>query len=98
LPSLKRIIELKRKEAELVGYAESPYDALLDTYEPGLTSTQVSQVFLACYAAIFGSGELIPIFQETFAKSIQLWWRRVAGRAIQGVFSCKCWNSVCSWN
>ncbi len=45
LPSLKRIIELKRKEAELVSYKESPYDALLDTYEPGLTSAQVSQVF-----------------------------------------------------
>ncbi len=45
LPSLKRIIELKREEAELVGYADSPYDALLDTYEPGLTSTHLSGVF-----------------------------------------------------
>lgn len=45
LPSLKRIVELKRKEAEYVGYADSPYDALLDAYEPGLTSAQVSAVF-----------------------------------------------------
>lgn len=45
LPHLKKIVELKRKEADLVGFTHSPYDALLDTYEPHLTSEEVSLVF-----------------------------------------------------
>jgi carboxypeptidase Taq len=44
-PSLKRLVELKRQEAEYVGYKDSPYDALLDAHEPGLTSASVSEVF-----------------------------------------------------
>lgn len=42
LPYLKKIVELKRKEAELVGFKKSPYDALLDTYEPYTTSEEIS--------------------------------------------------------
>ncbi|MCX6762923.1 MAG: carboxypeptidase M32 [Candidatus Moranbacteria bacterium] len=45
LPYLKKIVALKRKEAELVGYKKSPYDALLDTYEPGATSEEISMIF-----------------------------------------------------
>lgn len=45
LPSLKRLVELKRKEAEYIGYKDSPYDALLDGFEPGLTSQQLSVTF-----------------------------------------------------
>ncbi len=44
LPHLKRIIQLKRQEAEYIGYKTTPYDALLDAYEPGLTTAQVSQI------------------------------------------------------
>ncbi len=39
-PDLKKIVELKRKEAGLVGFTASPYDVLLDDYEPGLTSSR----------------------------------------------------------
>jgi carboxypeptidase Taq len=35
-PYLSRIVELKRQVAELLGYDEHPYDALLDYYEEGL--------------------------------------------------------------
>lgn len=42
LPQLKKIVELKRKEAELVGYKKSPYDALLDTYEPYASADEIS--------------------------------------------------------
>src|ERR1700722_16048331 len=31
-PHLIKIVELKRREAALVGFAQSPYDALLDTF------------------------------------------------------------------
>lgn len=45
LPKLKRLVELKRQEAEYIGYKKSPYDALLDAYEPGLTSEHASNIF-----------------------------------------------------
>lgn len=44
-PQLKKIIRLKRREAEYVGYKNSPYDALLDVYEPGVTSEEISITF-----------------------------------------------------
>ena len=33
-PLLEKTIELKRQQAEALGYPECPYDALLDEYEP----------------------------------------------------------------
>ncbi len=42
LPWLTKIIELKRKEAKLVGFVDSPYDALIDTFEPGMTAHEAS--------------------------------------------------------
>src|SRR5258708_751161 len=45
LPHLRAIVDLKRKEAELVGYSNSPYDALIDAYEPGLTAKDASLIF-----------------------------------------------------
>jgi len=41
---LNEIISLKREQAEAVGYKESPYDALLDDYEPGETTSNVARV------------------------------------------------------
>ena len=43
-PWLEKIVELKRKEARYVGYKDSPYDALLDTYEPGMTAAEASMI------------------------------------------------------
>jgi carboxypeptidase Taq len=45
LPHLKRIIALKRQEAAAVGFRASPYDALLDGYEPGMTCASVEAMF-----------------------------------------------------
>ncbi len=44
-PHLKKIVALKRKEAKLVGYTQSPYDALLDVYEPDMTSDRLTKLF-----------------------------------------------------
>ncbi|HYE22265.1 MAG TPA: carboxypeptidase M32 [Verrucomicrobiae bacterium] len=44
-PQLKKIFELKRKYAQYVGYKGTPYDVLLDDYEPGLTSEEASLIF-----------------------------------------------------
>ena len=45
LPYLKKIVSMKRKEAELVGYKNSPYDALLDVFEPYATSEEITIIF-----------------------------------------------------
>ena len=45
LPSLKTVLGLKRDEAHYLGYRDSPYDALLDTYEPGATVAQLTPLF-----------------------------------------------------
>jgi carboxypeptidase Taq len=42
---LEKIIELKKEEADLVGYDESAYDALLDEYEPGMKASEVDHLF-----------------------------------------------------
>ncbi len=45
LPHLRTIVTLKFEEMEYMGYAESPYDALLDDYEPGATVSQLHPLF-----------------------------------------------------
>jgi carboxypeptidase Taq len=54
-PWLEKIVALKREEAQAVGFKESPYDALLDEYEPGATAAQITRVFADLRA------ELIPL-------------------------------------
>jgi carboxypeptidase Taq len=44
-PTLEKIIELAIQRAEYMGYAEQPYDALLNRYERGITTSQVKQIF-----------------------------------------------------
>ncbi len=62
-PWLEKIVRLKRQEADAVGYAGAPYDALLDEYEPGATAAEITAVFadlraelVPLVAAILGSG------------------------------------------
>jgi len=45
LPELKKIVALKRKEAKLVGYKDSPYNALLDSYEPYMDVEEIEMIF-----------------------------------------------------
>ncbi len=44
-PNLKRIVEVKRREAELLGYNGSPFNALLEDYEFGLTVQKLDYTF-----------------------------------------------------
>ena len=46
-PWLEKIVKLKRQEAEAIGYKEAPYDALLDEYEPGATTAEITRAFAA---------------------------------------------------
>ncbi|HZK82848.1 MAG TPA: carboxypeptidase M32, partial [Humisphaera sp.] len=44
-PWLDKWVDLKRQEAECVGYKSNPYDALLDQFEPGETAAGVRRTF-----------------------------------------------------
>lgn len=44
-PHLKKLVQLKRKECELLGYTEHPYDALIDQYEPETKTKQLEILF-----------------------------------------------------
>lgn len=45
-PWLERMVGLKREQAEALGYSGGvPYDALLDEFEPGASSTEIAAAF-----------------------------------------------------
>jgi carboxypeptidase Taq len=60
LPYLEKIVALKRREAKLLGYKDHPYDALLDEYEPGMSTKEAEKIL----------GEL-KTFLVPFLKKIQ---------------------------
>ncbi len=44
-PNLERLLQLNKEKAEAIGYEEHPYDALLDEFEPWMTTETVRSVF-----------------------------------------------------
>jgi carboxypeptidase Taq len=44
-PHLAKMVDLKRKEADMLGYKKHPYDALLDQHEPGATVAFLDVLF-----------------------------------------------------
>lgn len=44
-PYLEKIIALNKQKANYLGYTESPYNALLDEYEPGMTVSDIDPLF-----------------------------------------------------
>jgi len=57
-PWLDRIFALAREEADAVGYTGTRYDALLEDYEPGMTTDQLSALFVQ-----LGDG-LVPLVES----------------------------------
>lgn len=53
-PFLEKIIKMCRKKADYLGYQDHPYDALLDHYEPEMTTRQVDQIFSSLKTSIKG--------------------------------------------
>lgn len=66
LPSLKIILGLKRDEARYLGYRTSPYDALLDTYEPGATIAQLAPLFTQLRE------RLVPLLRRVQASHVTI--------------------------
>ena len=63
-PSLKTLVDLKRKEADLRGFTSEPYDALLDTYEPGLKAAWLDEVFSAAKEG------MLPLLEQINSKPV----------------------------
>jgi carboxypeptidase Taq len=57
-PRLERMLELKRQEAAALGYTATPYDPLLDDYEPHATTAEVDAVLAELRDA------LVPLVQQ----------------------------------
>ena len=79
-PWLEKMLELRRLQAEAIGYESTPYDALLEEFEPGETTEQVSTVLeglrdelAPLVAAIVDSGKVAPgdIVRRRYPAAIQ---------------------------
>jgi len=44
-PFLEKIIAMNRRKAEYIGYKDAPYDALLDLFEPSVTTKTITPLF-----------------------------------------------------
>jgi carboxypeptidase Taq len=51
-PHLDKVLALTRQMADAWGYKDSPYDALVEGYEPGATAAQLRQLFAELRPAI----------------------------------------------
>ncbi len=54
-PLLSKLLDLRRAEAEHIGYREEPFDALLDEFEPGASTGEVARIFADL------RGQLVPL-------------------------------------
>jgi carboxypeptidase Taq len=63
-PWLEKVLALKREEAHAVGFKGHAYDALLDEYEPGMTSAEVTHIFADL------AKELVPLIRAV-AESLR---------------------------
>ncbi|HZL87406.1 MAG TPA: carboxypeptidase M32 [Pirellulaceae bacterium] len=61
-PHLAKMFDLKRQQAESLGYKEHPYDALLDDFEPDAKTNEVTKVLADLRA------ELVPLVQAIMAS------------------------------
>ncbi|MES2470750.1 MAG: carboxypeptidase M32 [Patescibacteria group bacterium] len=75
LPWLTKIVNLKRKEAVYVGYKESPYDALIDQYEAGMTTAEASKIL-----------NDLKLFLVPFLKRIKESGQKIPTKAFNGKF------------
>ncbi len=83
LPYLRENVELKRRYIECYEPADLPYTALLDDYEPGMTTTEVREVFATLRPVLtelvrtapqvdasFLHGSFDPELQREFAERV----------------------------
>ena len=65
-PHLEKIVAINKEEAELVGYTGSPYNALLDVFEPGMTIEIAKPVLLRLGEAL---SQMLPEITRRFENT-----------------------------
>jgi len=90
-PWLGKMVALKRAAAEAIGYADDPYDALLDEWEAGATSRELAALFavlrreLVPFAAALAEGPRKPdpsLLRRHFPVDRQRAWGREVAAAL----------------
>ncbi len=79
---LAALVELKREEAQRLGYEGHPYDALMEEYEPGATTKDIDQLFAEVKTQLSDFAQKIrklkPVddhfLQQNFPKDQQWEW------------------------
>lgn len=66
LPNLRTVLSLKRQEAQYLGYTDSPYNALLDVYEPGSTIAALQPIFAQLKA------RLVPLLRRITESPVRI--------------------------
>ena len=61
-PHLKKMVDYSRKLADYYGYEDNPYDALLEEYEPGMTTGELRSVIESLRS------ELVPFIKRLADK------------------------------
>ncbi len=74
LPWLEKIVKLKRQEAKYVGYKNSPHDALIDVYEPGMTTESTAMVLNDL------KDFLVPFLQKIRASKTKVDAKKIIGQ------------------
>ncbi|HSW72465.1 MAG TPA: carboxypeptidase M32 [Chlamydiales bacterium] len=85
-PYLKKIVEMVREKADILGYKKHPYDALIDLHEKGMTAEKLDHLFAGLKKALqpllkkvtskkgpddsFLYGEFSPEKQREFGKKL----------------------------
>ena len=77
-PFLERIVALNRKKADLLGFGDHPYDALLESYEPCATTAKLNRLFAGLKKELQGllvkieeKQKRLPVLKGTFAAQKQ---------------------------
>jgi len=90
-PLLAKTFELKRAQAEALGYVDEPYDALLDDFEPGERTSNITRVLadlrealVPLVSAIAHSGRQpeVSILARRYPTEMQEWFSRGAAAKI----------------
>lgn len=65
-PRLEELVELATRQADALGYDEQRYDALIDSYEPGMKTSEVREVLTRL------KGEMVPLVRQITDRTAEV--------------------------
>ncbi len=77
-PFLEKHLEIARREAELLGYGERPYDLAIDRHDPGLDAARIDALFAELRAG------LVPLARRIDARAEEARARGEGPLALKG--------------